>query len=366
MLLFSDPTAHPIGIDLSDNVFRLVEIRRDRVRRKLKLHRYTEERVAPGIIAGGEFLDRKAALEHLRALVKNAYGRAGGRGVIASLPETKTFIKVIKAVCPSDVLAVERAILAEAELHIPSPLSELSVDWRLLAPKKELLPGKTVKAVIAAAPKKVVEDYALLFEEAGLAPVAFEIEAQAIARSILPAAPDDGETAVGIVDFGATRSSFIVFHRGTIQFTVSIPLSGNEVTRRIAQDLGVPFEEAERAKRQCGVDAHKCGLKMWGTMQPFLAEMTQRITDAVAFYRDHFEDGKMLDEIVMCGGGANMLRIDELLSELVKTKVRRADPWTNIDPNRCPLPKEIILSSTTAVGLALRAALETNVVGDGL
>lgn len=54
-----------------------------------------------------------------------------------------------------------------------------------------------------------------------------------------------------------------------------------------------------------------------------------------------------------------MLRIDELLTELTGTRVTIADPWVNIDPNRCPLPREIILSSTTAVGLALRHAIGT-------
>jgi Tfp pilus assembly PilM family ATPase len=89
-------------------------------------------------------------------------------------------------------------------------------------------------------------------------------------------------------------------------------------------------------------------------MEPFLSEMADRIIDAVNFYRDHFPGGRPLDEIILCGGGANMARMDELLSDLTKTPVRKADPWINIDPGHTPLPSEIILSSTTAVGLALR------------
>lgn len=357
MILFSDPTIQSIGIDLSDNVFRLVEIQRGPLYRKrcLQLHRYSEERIPSGLMVGGEVKDVAKATEHLKSLVKKAYRRRTARGVVVALPETRSFIKVITIKKPEDPKELATAVLSEAELHIPSPIKDLYTDWQHLNDPDKVTPGKPLKIVFGAAPRKIIDTYSEIIEAAGLVPVAFEIEAQAIVRSVIHGDNDkNGNKAIGIVDFGATRSSFIVFHNNTIQFTVSIPLSGDKVTQHIAEKLSVNTSEAERTKRQCGVDAHKCGTKIWNIMHPFLTEMTQRIQDAVTFYQDHFEGGKALDEIIMCGGGANMLRIDELLSELVKTKVRKADPWVNIDPDRCPLPREVILSSTTAVGLALR------------
>ena len=235
-------------------------------------------------------------------------------------------------------------------------MSDLYLDWQHLEDPRNVPVGKPMTVTIGAAPKTIIDGYSSALEAAGLIPVAFEIEAQAIVRSIIPIEEiREIDHAIGVVDFGATRSSFIVYDRG--QFTVSIPLSGDAVTRRIAEELGVDLEEAERTKRQCGVDAHRCGVKLWKIMEPFLTEMAERILDAINFYRDHFSGGRDLKEIILCGGGANMARIDELLSDLTKTSVRKADPWVNIDPGRSPLPPEIILSSTTAVGLALRQIL---------
>ena len=275
-----------------------------------------------------------------------------------SLPETRTFIKVISVKMTEDPADLGKAVLAEAELHIPTALSDLYVDWQCLEDVRKIPAGRTVTVTIGAAPRTIVDSYSRVLEAAGIIPVAFEIEAQAIVRSVIKATEAAADRAVGIIDFGATRSSFIVFDHGTIQFTVSIPLSGDEVTRRISEKLGVSIEEAERAKRQCGVDAHKCGAALWDITRPFLQEMTDRILDAVNFYRDHFIGGRPLDQLIISGGGANMARIDELLSDLTKTEVVKADPWINIDPDRCPLPREIILSSTTAVGLALRSVVE--------
>lgn len=365
MLLFSDPTTHTIGIDLSDNVFRLVQINRGHVRKgRLRLSRYAEERVVKGLIVDGEIKDFDGAVKHLKALIKKAYGHQVTRGVTVSLPDTRSFVKVISVKKPEDMSTLGRVIAAEASLHIPTPLDELYVDWQIVDEDKKIIPGKKMEVIFGAAPKKIVDAHSELLEAAGLIPVACELEAQSIVRSVMSHIVnkknnEDDDKAYGIIDFGATRSSLIVYHRNTIQFTVSIPLSGDAVTKTIAEKLDVSIDEAERTKRQCGVDAHRCGPAMWDIIHPFLAEMAQRVDEAVSFYQDHFENGKKLDEIVISGGGANMLRIDELLTELTGTKVRTADPWLNIDPDRCPLPREIILSSTTVVGLALRHAIGT-------
>lgn len=353
MIFFQDPTSRAVGLDISEHVFRLVEIRRGPFyRRNFHLHRYAEERLPDGVVVAGEFKKPDEVVMHLKNLLKKAYGRAAGRGVVVSLPETRTFIKVISVKKPEKNEALPAEILSEAELHIPMPMSDLYLDWQPAEDPGSVGVGKPMSVTIAAAPKKLIDNYSVVLEAAGLVPVAFEIEAQAIVRCVIPL-KNDAKRATGIVDFGATRSSFIIYDRGTIQFTVGIPLSGDVVTARISDALKVELAEAERTKRQCGVDAHKCGTELWAIMEPFLSEMAARILDAVAFYRDHFPEGRGLDEIVLCGGGANMARIDELLSDLTKTPVRRADPWVNIEPGRSPLPTEIILSSTTAVGLAL-------------
>lgn len=363
MLLFPDPTVHAIGLDLSDRVFRLMEVGRSPFyrfySRKLNLRKYAEERLPAGAMVNGEIKDPKLIEEKLRTLIKKTYRRPRSRGAVVALPETQSFIKVITIKKPEKEEELEKRIREEAELHIPSPLNDLYIDWKFKTPPKDVPTGKPLSLTLAAAPKKIVDGYSALLEKVGLVPIAFEIEAQAIVRSVIsPHEEEYRDKAVGIVDFGATRSSFIVYDKGTIQFTVSIPLSGDKVTDHIAEKLKVDRKEAERTKRQCGVDAHKCGMKLWRIMEPFLAKMADRILSSITFYSDHFSGGNKLHTIILCGGGANMLRMEELLADLTKLEVKTADPWINIEPDRCPLPREIILSSTTTVGLALRHHFE--------
>jgi cell division ATPase FtsA len=93
---------------------------------------------------------------------------------------------------------------------------------------------------------------------AGLFPAALVIEAVAIARSLLPLEEAQTTSATIIIDIGAARTGLIVFDQGTIQFTVSLPISGHKITATIATSLKLDEAEAEQAKILCGLDPKKC------------------------------------------------------------------------------------------------------------
>ena len=54
--------------------------------------------------------------------------------------------------------------------------------------------------------------------------------------------------ARAILDIGATGASLIVFDNDIVQFSTSIPFSGEILTTAISQKLGMSYEKAEEAK----------------------------------------------------------------------------------------------------------------------
>lgn len=217
--------------------------------------------------------------------------------------------------------------------------------------------AKPIRVMLAAAPKQLVDNYVKMIEGAGLAPVALEIEATAIARAMVPM-NDELNNPIGILDIGATRSSLIVCDEGAMQMSISIPISGNELTRIISEKLNISLADAELVKIECGLDAHRCEDKMWNILLPIIDDMAAKIRNALRFYRIGFPSGKKVERMVLCGGGAHFRDIDNVLSRKLTIKVRRGDPLVNV--NRLPkrFPKEAALSYTTALGLALRASNE--------
>jgi Tfp pilus assembly PilM family ATPase len=216
---------------------------------------------------------------------------------------------------------------------------------------------KPIRVMLAAAPKQLVDNYVKMIEGAGLAPVALEIEATAIARAMVPMS-DTLDNPLGILDIGATRSSLIVCDQGAMQMSISIPISGNELTRIISEKLNISLADAELVKIECGLDAHRCEDKMWNILLPMIDDMAAKIRNALRFYRIGFPSGKKVERMVLCGGGAHFRDIDNVLSRKLTIKVRRGDPLVNV--NRLPkrFAKDAALSYTTALGLALRASNE--------
>ncbi|HCC22055.1 hypothetical protein A2480_01145 [Candidatus Uhrbacteria bacterium RIFOXYC2_FULL_47_19] len=371
-----NPLSNAFGLDIGDRSFKLVQLGRPRGRKKgYRLNAWSIVDVPDGVMSNGNILDRPKAAALINKLVKSAVGHVGGRTVVACLPETKTFIKVIETNPNETREQMMSAVLKEIEDNIPLPKEEIYFDWQTTNDKlqpattpKEIknpqekistITAEPTKIILGAAPKQLVDDFTAMIDLAGLAPAVFEIEAMAISRAVLPIT-NEPETAVGLLDIGATRSSLIVYDRGAIQMSLSIPISGAEITETISQKLKVSLEDAEKLKRKCGLDANRCEDRIWKILQPQIDDMTEKIKNALRFYKIGFPHGRDIEHLLVAGGGANFREIDSVLSRKLTIKVERANPFINIQlpvPKRFPI--ETALTYTTAIGLAIRAADET-------
>ncbi|PIP24674.1 MAG: hypothetical protein COX33_00685, partial [Candidatus Nealsonbacteria bacterium CG23_combo_of_CG06-09_8_20_14_all_36_125] len=96
---------------------------------------------------------------------------------------------------------------------------------------------------------------------------------------------------------------------------------------------------------------------------PALVDLTQQIKRYLEYYQTHAShehlppDGKGVSKILLCGGGANLKGLPELLSLELRIPTELGNPWINIlaeGKKVSKLPFEKSLSYTTAIGLALR------------
>jgi len=224
-------------------------------------------------------------------------------------------------------------------------------------------------------PKKTVDPYLASLKKAGLQPKALEIESLSIARALIK----DEVSAVPIllIDLGATRTSFIVFSGHSLRFTSSIPVSSGGFTEIISKNLGVSLTEAERLKIRYGLE-EKIELKIkdkkteitrergkiFEALFPALVDLVQQIKKHLAYYQSHAShehlppDGRVVSKILLCGRGANLKGLTELLTLELKILVELANPWVNILPEGQRETPELLfeksLGYTTALGLALR------------
>lgn len=382
-----NPFEYAFGLDIGDRTFKLVQVKKRRGLQKYRLTAWNQVEVPAGMFERGEITDAEKAAALIREMLATAHGKVRGAAVAACLPEPKTFIKIIDAVgAPEDGL--RKAVRKEIEQTIPLPPDEVAYDWQTISAPAALDTEKAggleglrtgesssqsppalqpsgspatpapKRVLIGAAPKTLVNSYVDLLERAGLAPFALEIEADSIARALVPLSKYS-EEALGLLDIGGTRSSLIIHDGGTVQMSISVPVSGQAITDTISTTLDIEVEEAERIKLECGLDAGRCDDKLWKVLLPLIDDLVEKIRNALRFYKASFPSGRKIETVLLCGGGATFRDVDTVLARKLAVKVRRGDPLINLERALpADFPKNMAPAFATAIGLAIRAADE--------
>ena len=348
------------GIDISDLSLKIIKLKKKG--KKIDLDSFGLERIEPGIIKSGEIKDEQA----LTRTIKKAIGKVQGqkldtRYVTASLPEEKSFLKIIQIPKMAEE-DLNNAVLFEAENYIPLPLEKVYFGFQKIEPIRDHLDHFDI--LIACLPKETVDPYINSLKKAGLIPMALEIESQAIARALVK----DQRTVspLLLIDFGETRTSFIIFSGCCIRFTSTIPISSYQLTQKISQDLKIDIKKAEKIKLKYGFDQDPKektaeGEKVLQALSPIMADLVIQIKECLDYYQTHAEhehlpvNSKGLEKIFLCGGGANLVGLTDFLKKEIKIPVERGNPWININlKKKSSLSSKESLSHSTALGLALR------------
>lgn len=345
-MIFNGST-YPIGLDISDLSLKLVQL--DKRRDKIKIQALSRLNLPPGLIVNGEIKNQLELIKAIRKIISSPlYGKVSSEEVVACLPESKTFIKLIEVQKSPNPLA--DVIGSEVEKHVPLELNEIYYDWQIA----EELSDKYL-ILIGAAPKNTVNQYTDLLDQARLSPVALEIEPIAICRSLLKeetaALKPDKSLNYGIIDVGANHTAMIFYSGQTILFTVSVPVSGEEITSKISRALNLTKEQAEKAKIICGLDENKANGIVKDILADTLKNLTEKIKEAVAFYENYFSQRGSLNLILLCGGGASIPDLGKIISQEFSVEVKLADTLVNLAEAKNKLADAAF---ATAFGLALR------------
>lgn len=358
MLDFLTLKPEVFGIDISDLSLKIIKLKKKRG--FLTLASFGEADIQPGVIEAGEIKDEAALSEAIRKAVSQAKGeRLKTKYVVASLPEQRAFLQVIQMPVMKKE-EMEKAVYFEAENYIPTTTDKVYLDSQIVKSAAEH--PDHLDVLIAALPQKTVDSYSNSFKKAGLKPLVFEIESQAVARSLIKR--EASSEPILLIDFGANRTSFIIFSGYSLRFTVSLPISSQKFTESIASHFKINLKEAEELKKKHGIEGGKKGKEILGAMERDLTNLTDQIKKYLSYYQTHsshehlYSNDKAVEKVILCGGAANMKGIDNFLSHELGIQVVLGNPWVNILPEPLKevpeLPYEESLKYTTALGLALK------------
>ncbi len=348
------------ALDISDQSIKYGELIATPV--GLRLGRYGQEKIPPGIVVSGKIENEI----ELTKILKGLATREHLHFVRVSLPEEQMYLFTL-SIPKTSGADLRETILLGLEEHIPLQAIDSIFDFNIISETKET----TFLEVLAVA-NSTIESYLSIFKNAGLVPISFELEAQAIARAVIP---KDDTSPVMIVDFGESRTGVSIALAGRVLFTTTLDIGGTTLTNMIAKNFSLSFEKAEEMKRSYKLDDASNIDDIFPIILNGISVLRDELGKQYEYWKTHKDEGithENISRIILCGGDANLSGLADYLEASMKIKVEDANAWVNISNMDISVPDMSFQESfgyATVLGLALadyaKSQVMINVLPEG-
>lgn len=339
-----------VGIDIGASSAKVVELKEEGGRAVLKT--YGELKTAGYLRA----LDRERAMgggflrfldTDIGAMVRDVAREAGveTNQAVFSIPSVSSFVTLIDMPRLNERELAD-AIPFEAKKYIPVPTAEVSLGW-------EIVDGgdpAVIKVLLVAVPHEVIEKYKRIAGYAKLELLALEIENFSLIRALVPF---ERRTSI-ILNIGDRSTNLSIVREGIVRLTHTIDYGAAEITRVLAQGLGISEERAERFKKTVGLSDRPEEQEVSGMIASIADALFHEVIRIMNAY--HRSGTDRVDLMILAGGGANLRGLMDYAVKLFGFEVVVGNPFAKIvyPAFMQPMLKELGPSFAVAVGLALR------------
>ncbi len=352
------PAGRAFGLDISNGSLKAVEISRDA--RGVVIEAHSRLTIDPDVVLPGGILKPQELAPAIRKLLAMAVPQPITlRYVIVSLGEANVYIHPFELPSTLSETQVRRAVPFEAEGELPIALQDMYADLQFHRSRTD-----AHHVLFAAAPRRIVDVYVRVLQEAGLTPLAIEMESLALARCLIPLEDEP----VLLLDAGERSSTITAIERGMIHGAVSVPFGGATLTDVLAAELNISREEAEKLKRAEGLLGKSSRLRR--ALEGALAALVDDVQRAATYHQTH--TGRPVQQLLLAGGTALLPGIREFFTSRVPFAVTVGDVFASggvtfsprySDERRGALTREMIFYATS-VGLAMRGVAPDSVTED--
>jgi len=317
------------GLSFSDDRVQFVKFKSSK--HGLSVDFYGEKPIPAGVIVGG-FVEKPDVLTGIVASIQKEHKLDL---VEASLPEEKSypFKAEVPRVNPKDLRSSVEFVIPD---NVPFKTSEVVFDFAVLGDGKA---ENHLSVVVSVLPEKVVDIYTEVLHKAGILPVSFEVDSQAVAKSVVKVG--DKKTYL-VVNIMKKKIGFYIVEGGLVHFSSTIGTDDFPeipMTTMVKDDSSVTELKDE---------------KITIPLQQLLRETKKIIT----YWNTHKEakSGILIEEILVCGRDGATAETADFLANNLELPVEVANVWANVfslDEQIPDIPKAEALQYAAAIGLAL-------------
>ncbi len=370
-----------LGIDIGSSSIKIILL--EKVAEKAVLRNYGEIALGPrvGISVGqATNLPTEKLADALREILKET--TIIPHHTLIAIPFNASLLSIIELPTreKKDLVAM---IPLEARRYIPVPITDVSLDWWILPPRKseqkpegilhsyhtpkiltDTIPfmsdqkttGKT-EVIIAAIHNEIIKKYEVIKNLVHIPTQSshFEIEIFSTLRSVV----GNDHSAIIVIDIGAGATKLILIDEGVVRGSHIISIGGQDITLAISRSKGITFEEAEEKKCRIGLTGDEESRDILASAEILIENIMSEAARFIENYEKKY--GAKIIKIILVGGGSRLGGLKEkVATQFPSVLIIQGDPFSRINTPvfLTQTIKELSPNFAVAIGIALKGLEE--------
>lgn len=338
------------GVDISDTSLKYIQFKPDsHSGTRLHMEAWGDIDIPDGVLERGLVNDAKRLTEAIREMRE----RTGVEMVRVSLPEERAYLFETEIKRDTPAKEIQGILEFRLEENVPLSPRDAIFDYDIVGEVEET---NSLQVSVTVYARETIMHYYEACMTAGVTPLAFEVEAQAIARASIPRG--DKNTHM-IVDFGKTRTGIGIVHAGALMYTSTVDVGGREISAALRRQLGEVAEaELTELKNTQGLVKGISDTRVYDSLLPIMSTIVDELRTRVQYWdmRAMAHEERRIESVILCGGSVNMKGLPEYFTEMLGIRATRANVWQNAFDTRTVIPeigRRYSYGYATAIGLAL-------------
>lgn len=341
-----------VGLDIGSSSIKAVQLSKDKG--KVRLDTYGSISLGPyAEKAVGEVVqvDSAMVIKAVMDLYKEAKISATYTGI--SIQSSASLIFVLNLPV-GEVKEMEGVVFSEAKKFIPVPLTEVSLDWwKIPSVSVDEEEEKKTEVLVAAIRNERLAVYNQVIEGAKIGKNFFEIEMFSNLRGVF----NNELSSVIVVDMGASTTRIAIVQYGVIKRFNTVKKGSYQITEQIRQAMDIPFEEAEKLKKEIGLvdtgDAKAADVN--SIVSSNMRFILNEIKGVILRYEKEYT--KAVSKMILTGGGVAMPGVVDYIKSEFDGEIIYGNPFAKVNN---PQFLDAALESagpefSVALGLALKS-----------
>jgi type IV pilus assembly protein PilM len=241
---------------------------------------------------------------------------------------------------------LRKAYIYDLDKYFPFDPKTIYTDCAILDPDGK---DKKMLVLLAAVKREMVDERIKLFKEAGLELDSVTINSIATANAFSRFGPKVVESgkAKAVLDIGGSASCLMIFKDSSPRFARDIFVGSQELTKKIANVMGVDAAQAEAIKLAPG---EKLAQIVEACEMPI-----NNLISEIRLSLDYFvtEKNIQVDELFLSGGGSLLKGMEGVFEKNLGLPVKIWNPLLNVHGKKTAAGSEDIQTYAAQLGVAL-------------